>query len=151
MPKRAREQKHILVINDDQAILDVFNDLLGDEGYEVTLDRFSRSTTELHQSIRELAPDLVIMDFVIGGEAAGWQLLQVTQMDRTLRDIPVIVCTGAVKQVTELGPHLESMGVQVVIKPFDIDHLLEVVDKAWASVEARAGERAPGKDDPATA
>jgi CheY-like chemotaxis protein len=69
----------------------------------------------------------VILDFIIGNEGGGWQLLQVLEMDRTTRDTPVIVCTGAVRQVTELGGHLETMKVQVVLKPFDIDHLISVV------------------------
>lgn len=123
--------KHILVVNDDPAILELFRDLLSEEGYRVTLDRFARQTHELHQSVREISPDLVIMDFIIGGEQSGWQLLQVVKMDRKTRDIPVIVCTGAVKQVTELSAHLDGLGVHVVIKPFDIDHLLEVIDQTW--------------------
>lgn len=129
-------QKHIVVINDDPAILQLFDELLGEEGYRVTLDNFQRQTIELLEVIRELKPDLVVMDFLIGGEPKGWQLLQATQMDRSVRDIPVVVCTGAVKQVTELSGHLESLGVHVVIKPFDIDHLIEVIDKAWISEES---------------
>jgi DNA-binding response OmpR family regulator len=80
------------------------------------------------------------MDFVIGGELKGWQLVQATQMDRAVRDIPVIICTGAVKQVTELSDHLDSLGVHVVIKPFDIDVLLKVIDKVWQS----QGSHTPG-------
>lgn len=129
-------KKRILVVNDDPAILELFRDLLSEEGYEVTLDKFARQTGELLQSIKELEPDLIVMDFIIGREDSGWQLLQVTKMDRSTREIPVIVCTGAVKQVTELSAHLDGMGVHVVIKPFDIDHLLEVIDKVWDSQES---------------
>lgn len=131
-----QEPKHILVVNDDPAILSLFQDLLGEEGYTVTLDKFGRQTGELLESIRELKPDLMIMDFIIGHEDSGWQLLQVAKMDRETRDIPVIVCTGAVRQVTELSQHLDEMGVHVVIKPFDIDHLIEVIDKTWSSLES---------------
>lgn len=130
-----RKQQHILVVNDDPAILTLFQDLLGEEGYQVTLDRFGRQTGELLETIRSLKPDLVIMDFIIGGEASGWQLLQAAKMDRETRDIPVIVCTGAVKQITELSEHLDGMDVHVVIKPFDIDHLLEVIAKTWLSLD----------------
>jgi CheY-like chemotaxis protein len=75
------------------------------------------------------------MDFIIGGEASGWQLLQATRMDRSTRHIPIIVCTAAVRQVTELSTHLDAMGVHVVTKPFDIDYLLGMIDKAWAARE----------------
>lgn len=136
------QRKHIVVINDDPAILQLFDELLSEEGYRVTLDNFGRQTAELLDSIRELQPDMVVMDFIIGGEAKGWQLLQATQMDRAVRDIPVIICTGAVKQVTELSGHLDSVGVQVVIKPFDIDHLIDIIDKVWLS----QGSPTPGLD-----
>jgi CheY-like chemotaxis protein len=133
MTVTADEQKHILAINDDPAILALFDELLSDEGYKVTLDNFARHTGELLQTIRDLQPDLVIMDFIIGGESSGWQLLQASQMDRGTREIPVVVCTAAVKQITEISEHLDSMGVHVVIKPFDIDHLLGIIEAVWTS------------------
>ncbi len=135
MSIESQASKHILVINDDPAILGLFEDLLGEEGYEVTLDKFGGQTSELLESIRSLKPDLVIMDFLIGHEDSGWQLLQVVKMDRATRDIPVVVCTGAVRQVSELSQHLDEMGVQVVLKPFDIDHLIDILSKTWASLD----------------
>lgn len=90
MPRDSDQRKHILVVNDDPAILELFNELLSEEGYRVTLDSFHRQTTELLEVVREIHPDLVIMDFVIGGEPKGWQLVQATQMDRVIREIPVI-------------------------------------------------------------
>ena len=123
--------KIILAVNDDPAILDLFDDLLGDEGYHVILDQFSRTTADILNDIRNIQPDLVIMDFIIGGEGSGWQLLQAVKMDRDTRHIPIIVCTGAVRQIQELSTHLDEMNVRVVLKPFDIDHLLEIVELVW--------------------
>jgi CheY-like chemotaxis protein len=142
MTSDRQDAKHILVINDDPAILTLFQDLLGDEGYTVTLDKFGRQTGELLEVIRTLQPDLVIMDFIIGHENSGWQLLQAAKMDRETRDIPVVVCTGAIRQVTELSQHLDALDVHVVIKPFDIDHLIEVIAKTWVSVD----DPVPGLD-----
>lgn len=136
MTSASRNSKHILVVNDDPAILTLFQELLEEEGYTVTLDKFGRQTGELLEVIRTLKPDLVIMDFIIGHEDSGWQLLQAAKMDRETRNIPVIVCTGAIRQVTELSQHLDAMDVHVVIKPFDIDHLIEVIKKTWASLDA---------------
>ncbi len=145
MADDADQKKHILVVNDDPAILDLFEEILTDEGYTVTLDNFRRSTSDLMDAVREIHPDLVVMDFVVGGELKGWQLLQATQMDRSVRDIPVIICTAAVKQVTELGGHLQSLGVHVVIKPFDIDDLLDVITKVWETHESD-GTLVPGPE-----
>jgi CheY-like chemotaxis protein len=123
--------KIILTVNDDPAILNLFDELLSDEGYHVILDQFSRTTADILNDIRSIQPDLVIMDFIIGGEGSGWQLLQAVKMDRATRFIPIIVCTGAVRQIKELSTHIDEMNVRVVLKPFDIDHLLEIVELVW--------------------
>jgi CheY-like chemotaxis protein len=135
-------RRRILVINDDPAVLQLFQELLTEEGYDVLLDIFARQTSELLETVRATQPDLVIMDFIIGGEASGWQLLQAARMDRSTRHIPIIVCTAAVRQVTELSTHLDAMGVHVVTKPFDIDYLIGIIDKAWVMARDRHGSGA---------
>lgn len=131
MPDDVR-QKHIFVMNDTPAILDLFKELLEEEGYQVTLDRFEATAiAQKVTDIKQAKPDLVILDYIIGAEGLGWQLLQLMKMERATRDIPVIVCTGAVRQVEELQTHLDAMGVAVVLKPFDIDHLLAKIAETW--------------------
>ncbi len=130
---RAKEtSKHIFVINDTIAILELFRSLLEDEGYQVSTDGFSVELVEMLGRIKESRPDLIVLDFVILDEGKGWQFLQLLKMDRESREIPVIVCTAAAKMVEELQTHLDTMGVKVVLKPFDIDHLLEEIEQVWA-------------------
>lgn len=117
-------QKHVFVINDTIAILELFRSLLEDEGYRVTTDGFSVELLEMLRRVREAQPDLVVLDFLILDESKGWQFLQLLKLERATKDIPVIVCTAAAKLVNELQVHLDTMGVVVVLKPFDIDHLL---------------------------
>src|SRR4051794_31687473 len=107
----ATANKHLLVINDTPAILEMFKDLFEDEGYRVSLDTFSSfdSAGKL-ADIKTLHPDLLVLDFMIGREMLGWQLLQLLQMDRDTAEIPVIVCTAAIRQVEELGAHLLTRG-----------------------------------------
>ena len=126
------KQKHIFVINDTVAILELFTALLEDEGYRVTTDMFSVEMIELLSRVKADRPDLLVLDFVIQDEGKGWQFLQLLKMDTDTRGIPVIVCTAAAKLVEELQTHLDNMGVAVVLKPFDIDHLLAQIDKKWA-------------------
>ena len=123
------DQKHVFVINDTVAILELFRSLLEDEGYQVTTDGFSVELVEMLGRVTEAAPDLIILDFVILDEGKGWQFLQLLKLDRASKDIPVIVCTAAAKLVDDLQTHLDTMGVVVVLKPFDIDHLLQEVEK----------------------
>jgi CheY-like chemotaxis protein len=124
---------HVLVINDTPAILQVFQQLLEDEGFRVTLDTFSSfDSAEKLEQVKALCPDVIVLDFIIGGEPLGWQLLQLLRMDRDTERTPVVVCTAAVRQVEELGAHLLTMNVQVVLKPFDIDAVLAAVARALA-------------------
>ena len=129
---------HVYVLNDTPAILELFRELLEDEGYRVTTDAFNVVAPDLKLAdIRQAKPDVVILDFMIGGEQVGWQVLQLLRMDRETRHIPAIVCTGAVRQVEELQAHLAEMRVAVVLKPFDIDRLL--TELALVLREAKEG------------
>jgi DNA-binding response OmpR family regulator len=118
------EIPHILVINDTQEILDLFQELLQDEGYRVSLYSYAFKDVK---EIQSLQPDLVIIDFIIGGEAHGWQLLQKMKMNRETAKIPIVACTAAVQLVKELEGHLTSKNVRIVLKPFDIEDLLTEV------------------------
>ena len=66
-------------------------------------------------------------------------------MHRETANIPVVVCTAAVNEVRTNEGYLKSMGVSVVLKPFDIDVLLEVVKDALASPPANE-QRQHGAD-----
>jgi len=129
------EQRHILVVNDTQEILDLFREILEEEGYRVSV--YSYAFRDLDE-IKTQRPDLLILDFIIGGEAHGWQLLQKLKLDRATATLPVIVCTAAVQLARELEGHLKEKGVAVVLKPFDIDDLVQEVDLAWERLTADA-------------
>jgi CheY-like chemotaxis protein len=118
---------HILVINDTQEVLEVMRDLLEDEGYRVTLH--SDAIRDIDR-IREIAPDMVILDHLMGDEEYGWQIIQKLRLDRDLAQLPIIVCTAAARMVRELEGHLKAKDITVVLKPFDIDDLLNAVRAA---------------------
>lgn len=121
---------HVMVIDDNQEILNLFEEILTEEGYSVSLYSFA-----VHDmaEVERINPDLIILDYLIGGEELGWQFLQKLKMRRSTADIPVVVCTAAVKAVQEMEGYLKSKGVAVVLKPFDIDDLLIAVRQALVS------------------
>lgn len=123
--------KHVLVINDTKEILDLFRTLLDEEGYRVSTDNFSALDAAAKlEDVKRIGPDAIILDFIIGGEPLGWQFLQLLKMDRATKSIPIVICTAAVRQVEELESHLRTMGIEVVLKPFDIDHILTALERA---------------------
>lgn len=122
--------ERVLVINDTQEILDLFNEILKEEGYEAVLSGFP--TREI-SDVEAIAPDLIILDLVFGGEKTGWQMLQMLKMKRSTASIPVIICTAALETVREQEGYLMSQGVHVIYKPFDLDHLIEIIKQAMES------------------
>ncbi len=129
----------ILAINSSQDVLNLFKELLSDEGYAVTIQSYMSHDLD---GIVEADPELVILDYMWGGEDSGWSLLQMLKMDPRTKDIPIILCTGAVRQVEPLDARLAEMGVRVVLKPFDLDELLAAVSdtlqRSSASVSANS-------------
>lgn len=134
-------RRHILVINDSPPLLDLFRELLEDEGFQVTTDTFSVEVDQLLARIKTMRLDLVILDLIVGGERLGLQLLQMMKMDRATRDLPVIICTAAHTQAQEMESHLDQMGVAVVLKPFNIDHLLSEIQHVLDRIGRRQGAR----------
>ncbi len=117
---------HVLVIDDDQSILELFRLILEPEGYQVTL---SKSAFEDVQEVDQLKPDLIIMDFKLGRHEDGFLLLQKIKMYRPTKDIPIILCTAAVDIVVEQENVLREKGIPILYKPFDVDELLMVVER----------------------
>lgn len=140
--KNDRERPLALVVNDTQEILDLFRDILEEEGYDVNLATYApRDLTTLI----EVDPDVVILDFMVGDEAFGWQLLQKMKMHRKTQTIPVVVCTGAIHLARELEGQLAAKNVGVVLKPFDIDDLLATLNATVASTKQAVGNATTSK------
>lgn len=118
--------KLIMVINDTQEILELFEQLLTDEGYHVKL--YSYQIRDL-KVVKEVQPDLIIVDQMFGEEKLGWQLIQKLRMDRDTARLPVVVCSAELKTLKELEGHLKDKNIEVVIKPFDIDDLMGAVKR----------------------
>ncbi|HLL80580.1 MAG TPA: response regulator [Ktedonobacteraceae bacterium] len=122
----------ILVVNDTQEILELFRMILEGEGYDVILSGFP---VQRITDVKEIDPDLIILDFVFDDQKSGWQMLQMLKMDRETAIIPIIVCTAAIDMVRQQEGYLVSQGIHVVFKPFDIDHLLTNVNQLLGSHE----------------
>ena len=118
----------IAVINDDTPFLDLMRQLLEEtEGFEVVT---RKEWDGAYQFVKEVRPDLVILDIRIGGEERGWQILQMLTLDPETLPIPAIVCSAAVDDLHEQQPVLDKYGVRALPKPFDLDDLLAAVRAA---------------------
>ena len=113
--------KHILAINNEPDMLRLFAKLLEDAGYRVTTRRYAERGVD---AIAEIAPDLIVLDYMWPSEDEGWTLLQMLKASPKTAKIPIVLCTGAKRQVDELAGRLVEMHIAVVLKPFEIDELL---------------------------
>jgi CheY-like chemotaxis protein len=110
---------HILVLDDAEDVLDLFRDVLEEDGYRVTV-----GLTPLDpQTIAMLQPDLLILDLVFAGENLGVELLGQLRLDAATSDLPVIICSASFDAIDQLqtgGNHAVSGWL---LKPFDLDAL----------------------------
>lgn len=138
--------RRILVVNDTQEILELFREILEEEGFEAVLYSFAISDM---REIERIQPDLIILDYVFGGERAGWQMLQKLKMRRTTAMIPIIICTAAIREVREIEGYLQAQGITVVAKPFNLDDLYYAIRVALKapSHDASLVDRTNGGDN----
>lgn len=128
--------KRVLIVNDTQEILELFDEILRQMGFEVVLMSFA--PRELEQ-VRNTEPDIIILDFIFGQrELEGWQLLQKVRMDPKLETVPVIVCSAALLEIKQQEGYLTEQGVLVVLKPFTVSQLEEAVRRAVVMADIRA-------------
>jgi CheY-like chemotaxis protein len=136
------QQPHVLCINHAPEILALMRDLLEDEGFRVsTLTSIDRDL----DAIVALKPDLITIDYMWTTSDNEWTFLTMFTMDPRTHHIPVILCTGAVNQVRELEQHLATLGITVVLKPFDIHHFVETAHEVLR--RARTAEPTPPVHD----
>ncbi len=104
--------RRVLVVEDDPLVLDTLVTALSDQGYRV-----SRAVDGMDAigEVQQEVPDLVIADVHMPRMTGG-------QLVRRLREwnVPIILLSADTNWA-------RTAGVVFVPKPFDLDHLLDVV------------------------
>src|ERR1700750_2062667 len=117
--------RKVLIVDDDDDIRDSMVDFLTEEGYLAIGMRGGE------QALSHLAwaalPDVILLDFNMPGMNGGEVVGRLSENPRW-GGIPVILCSGS-----SLGAVRRDLSAQVFAvlpKPFDLDHLMELVKKA---------------------
>ncbi len=142
----SEKRPHIAVVNDDTTFLRLMEELLrNEEGYEVSTCFVG---SEGYEFVRQIQPDLVILDLIFGPAEEGWRTLDLLTLDPRTRRIPVIVCSAASHLLHHHSDYLEQFDVHVLPKPFDLDVLLAKVCSAIGDPrEGRVAASPPPVDD----
>lgn len=107
-------QGRILIIDDDPDITEAMTVVLENKGYEV---RSAQDGDEGMERLREIRPDLIILDVMMRTSQEGFELSRELKHDAQYKDIPILMLT-AVKQKKGL------------------DFKSAAGDEAWLPVEA---------------
>jgi len=116
--------KKVLIVEDNELNMKLFNDLLEAHGIE-TLQ--TRNGTEVLDLVRKNRPDLIIMDIQLP-EVSGLDVTKWLKADEDLRDIPVIAVTAFAMKGDE--QKIKEGGCEDYIsKPISVTDFLNVINK----------------------
>jgi DNA-binding response OmpR family regulator len=125
MNKAPDGKKTVVCIEDELEMIDLVKLILGRKGYELVGAVGGREGLE---TVRELKPDLVLLDLMMP-DMDGWEVYQQMKADDELKDIPVIVVTAKAQSIDKvLGLHIAKVD-DYVTKPFGPQELLQSVEK----------------------
>ena len=112
--------KKVLVLDNDPRILDVMQEALNYEGFDV--DTYDGTNDILHL-VDCCKPDLLIIDYILNGINGGELCRQVKNCSVT-KNLPVIIFSAYPKVMQSLGFY----GCNAFIpKPFDLTELIDKV------------------------
>jgi len=128
-----------MVINNSDDILALFQKILARDECQVFTQLFLNSDL---RDVRRIRPDLIILDYYVGREGVGWEFLQLLKMEDTTAEIPVLVCTTAVRLAHEIASYLATKQVSVLRKPFNSRDLVTAVQSAMqsSSIDPRSSD-----------
>ena len=106
--------KTVLIVEDNELNMKLFNDLLEAHGYQTVQTRNGVEAVEL---ARKHHPDLILMDIQLP-EVSGLQVTQWIKDDETLRDIPVIAVTAEgplADDMADLQERVQELGAETLL------------------------------------
>ncbi|HVP71215.1 MAG TPA: ATP-binding protein [Gemmatimonadaceae bacterium] len=141
-PSRAESAPHpapsppsrILAVDDEPAVLEVFHEYLGLQGYAVST---APSGEEAVRVLPELRPDVILTDINLPG-LSGLEVMRFAKgVDP---EVGVIVVTGHASASNAIEA-LRQGAFNYITKPFDLDEIHEVVERAIANRRLKAINR----------
>jgi len=116
--------KTILIVEDNELNMKLFNDLLEAHGYNTLQAKDGRLVIELTRKNR---PDLILMDIQLP-EISGLEITKMLKADDDLCDIPVIAVTAFAMKGDE--QKIRNGGCDgYIAKPISVANFLQTVSK----------------------
>ena len=116
--------KTILIVEDNELNMKLFNDLLEAHGYNTLQAKDGRLVIDITRKNR---PDLILMDIQLP-EISGLEIAKMLKADDDLRDIPVIAITAFAMKGDE--QKIRNGGCDgYIAKPISVTSFLQTVAK----------------------
>ena len=130
LEKSNRRPVHILVVDDEPLVGELFKNSLNEPGYQITTTLSSIEALELLNT-RQF--DLIFLDLLIP-ELDGAELFRrIRQVDK---QVPVAIITGYPDSEV-MGRAMEYGPFMVLKKPFTVDDILDAISSFTRRVEAK--------------
>lgn len=114
--------KKILIVDDELDIIETLQFALEQEGYQCCTaldgaDGLAKARTE--------NPDLIFLDIMLP-KMNGYKVARLLKLDERYRHIPIIMLTAKTRDADRVKA-IETGADEYITKPFDMNHLLELV------------------------
>ncbi|MEZ0225097.1 MAG: response regulator [Alphaproteobacteria bacterium] len=117
-------KKKVLIVEDNELNMKLFDDLLGAHGYDTIKTRDGMKVLELARTEK---PDLIVMDIQLP-EVSGLEVTQWLKKDNDLKHIPVVAVTAFAMKGDE--EKIRQGGCEdYVSKPISILDFMKVIQK----------------------
>lgn len=122
--KHEEKQKNILVVDDDDVMRSALKRVLENNGYAVKL---AEDGVQLSIILETMEPDLILLDVNLPW-VDGNELCHLIRSHQFLHTTPVVM-VSAHKSEEDIQKGIASGALDFIPKPFDIDHLISVIEK----------------------
>ena len=114
--------KTILIVEDNELNMKLFNDLLQAHGYDTVQTKDGKDAMELARIHR---PDLIVMDIQLP-QISGLEIARALKADAKLKHIPIIAVTACAMKGDE--EKIRQGGCEgYIAKPISVPHFLKTV------------------------
>jgi len=143
-PDRPAPAPLVLIVEDDELAAFVFRRVLTTNGYAVIV---SSGDPDSLPDLQRERPAAMLIDLHLG-EIDGLEFLRRLRSIRELRSVPAAVMTGDYFTDARVSREVETLGLEMYLKPLWDDELLRVVDKLVQRSRGTATADAPAPQPP---
>lgn len=114
--------KTILIVEDNELNMKLFNDLLQAHGYDTVQTKDGKEAMKLARSHR---PDLIVMDIQMP-QISGLEIARALKADAKLKHIPIVAVTACAMEGDE--EKIRQGGCEgYIAKPISVPHFVQTV------------------------